>query len=101
MKILLVYPQFPTTYWGYQYSLSLAGKRAVLPPLGLITLAALLPKQWQLRLVDLNVEALSDEDILWADALFVGGMRIQAPSIHEVLTRATTLGCRTVVGYRR
>jgi radical SAM superfamily enzyme YgiQ (UPF0313 family) len=101
MKILLVHPKFPTTYWGFQYGLPLVRRRASLPPLGLITLAALLPRSWNLRLVDLNVlnvEDLTDDDLRWADAVFVGGMRVQAPSIHEVLGRGRAAGRTTVVG---
>ena len=66
MNVILVYPRFPVTYWGFQYSLRLIGKRASLPPLGLITVAALLPNQWNLRLVDLNVQDLRDDDLQWA-----------------------------------
>jgi radical SAM superfamily enzyme YgiQ (UPF0313 family) len=98
MKVLLVSPEFPITYWGFQYSMSLTGKRANLPPLGLISLAALLPTDWDLHLVDLNVARLKDKQIRWADAVFVGGMRIQAASIHQVVARAKRLGKRTVVG---
>ncbi|MBW2162289.1 MAG: B12-binding domain-containing radical SAM protein, partial [Deltaproteobacteria bacterium] len=98
MKALLVYPRFPTTYWGFQYGLSLAGKKAALPPLGLITLAAQLPASWELRLRDLNIQPLEDADLEWADAVLVGGMRVQMPSMHEVIARAKRLGRRTVVG---
>jgi radical SAM superfamily enzyme YgiQ (UPF0313 family) len=98
MKALLVYPRFPTTYWGFQYSLSLAGKKAALPPLGLITLAAQLPSSWELRLRDLNIQSLRDADLEWADAVLVGGMRVQMPSMHEVIARAKKMGRRTVVG---
>jgi radical SAM superfamily enzyme YgiQ (UPF0313 family) len=98
MRVLLVHPEFPITYWGFQYSLPLVDKRATLPPLGLITLAALLPERWTLRLVDMNVRALRDEDLLWADAVLVGGMLVQVPSMHEVIARARRLGRRTIVG---
>ena len=98
MNILLVYPKFPTTYWGFQHAMPFIGKRSSLPPLGLISLAALLPAHWRLRLVDLNTTELSDEQICWADAVFVGGMRIQAPSMHEVLARAKALGVTSAVG---
>jgi radical SAM superfamily enzyme YgiQ (UPF0313 family) len=81
-----------------QHALSIIGKRATIPPLGLITVAALLPQNWSFRLVDLNIEALTDPDILWADIVLVGGMRIQGPSIHEIITRAKKLGRKTVVG---
>ncbi len=98
MRVLLVYPEFPTTYWGFQHSLSLVGSRATLPPLGLITVAALLPSSWQMRLVDMNVGALTRDDLRWADVVLTGGMLVQEASMHEVLTRARREGRRTVVG---
>src|SRR5688572_22804285 len=98
MRILLVSPEFPVTYWGLQHGLRAAGKRASLPPLGLITVAALLPQTWELRLVDMNIQPLEDEELRWADAVLVGGMLIQAPSMRQALSRARALGRRTVVG---
>ena len=98
MRVLLVHPEFPTTYWGFQHSLPFIGKRATLPPLGLLTLAALLPPAWHVRVADLNVAPLSDDDVLWADAVLVGGMLVQAPSALEVIGRARSLGRRTIVG---
>ncbi len=98
MRLLLVYPRFPLTYWGFQHSMPLIGRRASLPPLGLITVAALLPPDIELRLVDENVEPLRDEDLVWADAALVSGMRVQAPGMHDVLSRARAAGLRTVVG---
>lgn len=98
MRVLLVYPRFPMTYWGFQHSMPLAGVKASLPPLGLVSLAALLPGDWELRLIDLNIQELADADIRWSDAVFVGGMRIQGESIHQVLARARKLGRRSVVG---
>lgn len=98
MRILLVYPEFPLTYWGFQYGLPLAGKRANLPPLGLATVAALLPADWPMRLVDLNVEPLTDADLRWADVVLTGGMRVQIPSTKGILQRARAVGKRTVVG---
>jgi radical SAM superfamily enzyme YgiQ (UPF0313 family) len=98
MRVLLVYPEFPMTYWGFQHSLPIVGKRATLPPLGLISLAALLPQQWEMRLVDMNVTALRDADLRWADVVLSSGMLVQEPSMHAVLLRAKTLGRRTVVG---
>jgi radical SAM superfamily enzyme YgiQ (UPF0313 family) len=98
MNALLVSPRFPTTYWGFQYGLPLAGKRCSLPPLGLLTLAAQLPVTWSLRLVDLNIAPLTDRDLAWADAVLVGGMRVQAASMHEVIAQARVWGIRSVVG---
>src|SRR4051794_17995680 len=98
MRVLLVHPEFPTTYWGFQHSLPFIGKRATLPPLGLVTLRALLPSAWEARVADLNIAPLSDDEILWADALLVGGMLVQAPSALEVIRRARALGRKTIVG---
>ncbi|MBI4509874.1 MAG: B12-binding domain-containing radical SAM protein [Deltaproteobacteria bacterium] len=98
MKALLVHPEFPTTFWGFQHSLPLVQKRASLPPLGLITMAAHLPREIELRLVDMNAEELTAQDLSWADVVLVGGMRIQAPSMHDVLAQAQSMGKRTVVG---
>src|SRR5690349_6264875 len=98
MRALLVQARSPVTYWSYHFALPYAGKSAALPPLGLATLAALLPGSWELRLVDLNVAPLADGDLAWADAVLVSGMLAQAASMHEVLRRARALGRRTVVG---
>ncbi|MCG6962042.1 MAG: DUF4070 domain-containing protein [Acidobacteria bacterium] len=98
MKVLLVNPRFPTTYWGYQYSLQVIGKKASLPPLGLITVAACLPPTWELRLVDLNLRPLADADLIWADAVLIGGMLLQLGSMRQVMARARECGRRVVVG---
>jgi radical SAM superfamily enzyme YgiQ (UPF0313 family) len=98
MRVLLVYPEFPTTYWGFQHSLPLVGCRATLPPLGLISVAALLPAGWEIRLIDMNVQPLEPADLLWADVVLTGGMLVQEPSMHEVLAQARQAGRRTVVG---
>jgi radical SAM superfamily enzyme YgiQ (UPF0313 family) len=98
MRALLVQASTPPTYWGYQHSLPFIGKTATLPPLGIATLAAHLPGAWELRLRDLHVAALADEDLRWADAVLVSGMLVQARSIREVLSRARALGKPTVVG---
>ncbi|MDF1566364.1 MAG: radical SAM protein [Deltaproteobacteria bacterium] len=98
MNALLVYPRFPVTYWGFQRALRLIGKRASLPPLGLITLAALLPGDWNLRLVDLNVRALDDDALRWADVVLTGGLLIQVDSLQETITRARAHGVPVVVG---
>ncbi len=67
MNVILVYPKFPETFWSFKYALSFIGKKAAFPPLGLLTVASLLPADWSKRLVDLNVESLKDKDLAWAD----------------------------------
>lgn len=98
MRALLVHARSPVTYWSYEYSLPFAGKDATLPPLGLMTLAALLPRTWEIEIVDLEVERLDDRALRRADVVMVGGMLVQADSMREVVARARALGKRTVVG---
>lgn len=97
MKILLVYPEMPVTCWTMDQEIDLVGYKALFPPLGLLTVAALLPEEWDKKLVDLNVESLKDEDILNADYVFVGGMNVQEVSMREIIKRAKLLG-KPVVG---
>jgi len=98
MRVLLVAPAFPVTYWGAEYTFPFTGKRAAYPPLGLITVAALLPKDCEVRLIDLNIETLQDDLLRWADLVLVGGMIVQSRSFHEVIARAKAAGKRVVVG---
>ncbi len=98
MRILLVYPEFPETYWSFRHALSFEGKRSAFPPLGLLTVAGLLPKIWEKRLVDLNIETLKDADLRWADMVFASAMIVQRKSLDEVIRRAQKLGKKVVVG---
>lgn len=98
MRILLVSPPFPGTFWSFQSALRLVGKRAALPPLGLITVAALLPESWSLSLVDMNISRLRTSDLDWADMVFVGAMTVQRTSAREVIRRAHAAGRPVVAG---
>ncbi|MDI6813262.1 MAG: B12-binding domain-containing radical SAM protein [Desulfitobacteriaceae bacterium] len=98
MKILLLYPQYPITYWGFQYALKFVSKKAGFPPLGLLTVAALLPAHYEKKLIDLNVTTLKDKDLLWADYVFVSAMVVQKESAREVINRCKKLGVKTVAG---
>jgi radical SAM superfamily enzyme YgiQ (UPF0313 family) len=98
MKVLLVYPEFPETFWSFKHALRFLGKRSVFPPLGLLSVSPLIPANWQRRLVDINVQRLTDADILWADVVFLSAMIIQGPSLKEQIARCKALGVRTVVG---
>jgi radical SAM superfamily enzyme YgiQ (UPF0313 family) len=98
MNSLLIYPRFPDTYWSFKHALSFLGKRAAQPPLGLMTVAALLPDSWNKRLVDENVERLRDRDLKWADVAFISAMHIQKDAMLAILARCRSLGLRTVVG---
>jgi radical SAM superfamily enzyme YgiQ (UPF0313 family) len=98
MKILLVNPEFPETYWSFRHALPFEGKRCVFPPLGLMTVSGLLPRDCERRLIDLNVEPLKDSHIEWADSIFITGMLAQKESLHEVVKRCKQLGKRIVLG---
>ena len=98
MKVLLLYPEFPDTFWSFRHALPFIGKRSAYPPLGLLTVSALLPRHWRRKLVDLNVETLRDEQLAWADVAFLSAMLVQAPSLSAILERCRKAGLRTVVG---
>ena len=98
MKILLVYPEFPDTYWSFRHALKLEGKRAAFPPLGLLTVSAMLPPDWERRLVDMNVETLWPDDIEWADMVFISAMIVQKDSLEEVVELCRSMAKKVVVG---
>jgi len=96
-NLLLVYPMVPgNTYWSYKYALRFAGKKSAMPPLGLITLATLIPAEYHLKLIDINIAPLQDRDILWADAVLISAMHVQMDSFHETVRACNRIG-RTVV----
>jgi radical SAM superfamily enzyme YgiQ (UPF0313 family) len=98
MRILLVYPEFPDTFWSFKYALRFTTKKSVFPPLGLLTVAAMLPEDWEKRLVDMNVRPLRDSDIKWADCVFLSAMSVQSGSAEAVIARCRRAGVRVVAG---
>ena len=98
MKILMIYPEFPDTFWSFKHALSFIRKKASSPPLGLLTIAGLFPQSWEKRLVDLNVEKLRDKDIQWADMVFISAMTVQRSSSVKVIERVNALGKPIVAG---
>ena len=76
MKILLVYPQYPNTFWSFKHALKFISKKAAFPPLGLLTMAGMLSGNWEKKLVDMNVTRLNDSDIKWADYVFISAMAV-------------------------
>lgn len=98
VKILLVYPKYPDTFWSFTHALKFVSKKASFPPLGLLTVAAMLPGEWEKKLVDMNVGELTDKDIAWADYVFISAMVVQKASVKEVLERCRSLGVKTVAG---
>ena len=98
MKVLLVYPEFPDTYWSFRHALTFEGKRSAFPPLGLLTVSAMLPDAWERRLVDMNVRSLKEADIKWADVVFASAMLVQKDSLRHVVELCKARGKRVVVG---
>ncbi len=98
MKALLLYPEFPATFWSFKHALKFIRKRASLPPLGLLTVAAMLPRSWERRLVDLNVRRLRDRDLRWADVIFISAMIVQQESARALIARCRAAGKKIVAG---
>lgn len=98
MNALLIYPEFPDTYWSFKHALPFEGKSSAYPPLGLLTVASMLPASWNKRVVDANVRPLSQEDIAWADIAMFSGMLVQKPHMLELLAMCREAGLPTVVG---
>jgi radical SAM superfamily enzyme YgiQ (UPF0313 family) len=98
LNILLVYPQYPDTFWSFKHALKFISKKATFPPLGLLTVAAMLPHEWEKKLVDMNITALTDRDLKWADYVFVSAMVAQQTSAREVIDRCNQLGTKIVAG---
>lgn len=98
MKILLIYPQSPETFWSFKHALKFISKKALHPPLGLLTVAAMLPKAWDIKLVDENVEPLQDKHLEWADYAFISAMAIQRKSVKRVVARCREKGVKVVAG---
>ncbi len=99
MKILLVYPEFPDTFWSFKHALKFIHRKVSCPPLGLLTVGAMLPRQWSKRLIDLNVtKKLTNEMLAWADYVFIGAMVVQADSARRVISQCKKAGVKIVAG---
>ncbi|NTV06706.1 MAG: B12-binding domain-containing radical SAM protein, partial [Chlorobiaceae bacterium] len=98
MNILLIYPEFPDTFWSFKHALKFVNKKASLPPLGLLTVASMLPERWKRKLVDLNVSPLTSSDIAWADMAFISAMAVQQESARKVISLCNKAGLKVVAG---
>jgi len=98
LKILLVYPQYPDTFWSFRHALRFISKKASFPPLGLLTIAAMLPSEWEKKLVDMNVTPLTDDDLNWPDYVFISAMIVQSDSAKEVIARCQKFNTKVVAG---
>jgi len=98
MNALLVYPEFPETFWSFKHALSFIRKKAAHPPLGLVTFAAMLPDDWNIRLVDTNIEKLTDESIRHSDYIYLSAMSVQQQSARQIIDQCHSLGTPVVAG---
>ncbi len=96
--ILMIYPETPPTFWSFSYVMPVAGRKTSFPPLGLMTVAAMVPEGYSIRLVDMNAEELTDEEIRKADLVLVSAMIIQKDSFHEAVRRCSALGKPVAAG---
>ncbi|MBN2619553.1 B12-binding domain-containing radical SAM protein [candidate division WOR-3 bacterium] len=98
MNILLVYPRYPDTFWSFRYSLKFIHKKSSFPPLGLLTVAAMLPESWSVRLVDMNVSPLTERVLAWADYVFLSAMTVQQESVRQVIAQCNAADVKIVAG---
>ena len=93
-----MYPKYPDTFWSFKHALKFVSKKAAFPPLGLLTVAAMLPEEWEKNLVDMNVTKLTDSDIEWAEYVFISAMEVQKESVKKVIAQCKKLGTKIVAG---
>jgi len=98
MNALLIYPEFPDTFWSFRHALRFIGKKSAFPPLGLLTVSSMLPRSWNRRLVDMNVRPLTNADLQWADVVFASAMYVQKESLKEVISLCKAQGKTVVMG---
>ena len=98
MNILLVYPMYPDTFWSFKHALKFVSKKASFPPLGLLTVASMLPAKWNKKLIDMNASELTNKDILWADYVFISAMSVQSESANQIIKRCKNLNAKIVAG---
>jgi radical SAM superfamily enzyme YgiQ (UPF0313 family) len=98
MNVLLVYPEFPDTFWSFKHALKFVRKKASSPPLGLLTVAAMLPGTWDKRLIDMNVQSLKEKDLIWADMVMISAMTVQRQSAQSVIASARAVDKTIIAG---
>ncbi len=98
MRALLVYPEFPDTFWSFKHALKFVGRKATCPPLGLVTISPMLPVDWERRLIDMNVQPLNDADLEWADIVLLSAMTVQQDAVRQILERCKAVGLPVVAG---
>lgn len=94
----MIYPEFPDTFWSFKYALKFINKKSSFPPLGLLTIASFLPDDWEIKLVDMNVQKLKDEEIFWADFIFISAMLVQKESVNNIIDKAKKFNKKIIAG---
>ncbi|MFH1174914.1 MAG: DUF4070 domain-containing protein [archaeon] len=98
MNILLVYPEYPDTFWSFKTALKFIAKKAAHPPLGLLTVAAMLPEEWNKKVIDMNIAPLKEKDLIWADYVFISAMVVQKASVQAIIGRCKDHKVKVVAG---
>jgi radical SAM superfamily enzyme YgiQ (UPF0313 family) len=98
MNILMVYPEFPDTFWGFKHAVKFVGRKAANPPLGLVTIASMLPGNWTKKIVDLNIQKLKQSDLIWADFVFISAMDVQRDSARKLIHQCKMVNKPVVAG---
>ena len=98
MNVLLLYPRFPKSFWSFEKMIELMGRKALIPPLGLITVAAILPQEWNFKLVDLNVREVTEAEWSWSELVICSAMIVQKPDLLAQIQEAKRRGKRVAVG---
>jgi radical SAM superfamily enzyme YgiQ (UPF0313 family) len=98
MKVLLIHPHYPDSFWSFKHALRFISKKAAVPPLGLITVSAMLPAHWEKKVIDMNITKLKTKDLQWADFVFIGAMIIQKESVDQVISECVSVGVKIVAG---
>ena len=98
MRTLFIYPEFPKTFWSYEKILELVNRKVLLPPLGMVTVAALLPQQWEMKLVDRNVREVTEAEWDWAELVIISGMIVQKDDMAVQIANAKERGLPVAVG---
>src|SRR3954470_18176753 len=98
MRVLLLYPKFPPSFWSFDATIEMLGRKAMLPPLGLITVAAILPQDWEFKLVDRNIRDVTEEEWAWADMVMLSAMIVQKADLHDQIRAAKLRGKLVVIG---
>ena len=98
MNVVLIYPEFPDTFWSFKHALKFIRKQATSPPLGLLTVAALLPGEWNKRLIDTNLTRLTQTHLAWADYALISAMTVQRESTRQIIAQCKQAGVKVIAG---